>query len=57
MSVGVCVAGAKCLGISRCPRKRKFCMVIGFTTKPKEKLQKPEISVQGRSQGPLKVCP
>src|SRR5277367_5714811 len=53
----LCVCGAKCLGTSRWPRKFKFCMVIGFATKPKEKLRKPEISVQGRNQGPLKVSP
>ena len=34
-------------------RKLKFCTVIVFTTKPKEKFGKPKISVQGRSQGPL----
>ena len=51
------VCGAKCSGTSRCPRKLKFFLVIGFATKPKEKLRKPEISIKGRNQGPLKVSP
>src|SRR5258706_366787 len=31
----------------------KFDIVIGFALKPKGKLSKPEISIQGQSQGPL----
>ena len=35
------------------PRRLKFCTVIGFTKKPKEKFRIPKISIQGRNQGPL----
>jgi len=40
-------------GISRWPRKLKFCIVIVLTTKPKEKFRKPKVYIQGRSQGHL----
>src|SRR5277367_4193938 len=36
--------GDKCLVTSRWHRKLKFCIMIWFTTKPLEKLGKPDIS-------------